>query len=244
MAFLTERFTQDALDEVFPRPAIREVAFEIRFAPRLRVNAELWRLQDQLVEDYPGIGSESVFLHPGAGVINVSVFQNPSTGRVIKVSQENFLIAFTSYTQFEDFKAEVLSRVEKFCSTFEISSLTRSGLRYVNNIVVPALGDTASLLRFVQPFMDFERLDVGSIDQFVTEVRMRFAGHMVTVRGALLPALEDRRRAYVLDIDCHNDVQQSAKSVDAVLDTYHDTAQRFFLDHITEEYKHVMRGKQ
>ena len=114
----------------------------------------------------------------------------------------------------------------------------------MNNIVLPALGDAASLLRFVHPLMDFERLDVASIEQFVTEVRMRFAGHMVTVRGALLPPLEERRQVYILDIDCHNDEAQSARGLEGILDAYHDTAQRFFLDHITEEYKEVMRGKR
>jgi hypothetical protein len=38
MTTLIESFPKEALDEVFPRPSIREVAFEIRFAPRLRVN--------------------------------------------------------------------------------------------------------------------------------------------------------------------------------------------------------------
>jgi uncharacterized protein (TIGR04255 family) len=243
MAMLNERFTQEALDEVFPLPAIREVAFEVRFAPRLRVNAELWKLQDQLVDEYPNTGTEAVIMQPGAGVLNVSVFQNPSAGRVIKVSQENLLIAFTSYTRFEDFKAEAISKTQKFCSTFEISGLTRAGLRYVNNITLPRPVEVATLLQFVRPLIDSERFDVTTFEQFITEVRMRYSGHMVTLRSALLPPLEDGRRIYVLDIDCHSEGQQAAHDVEAILDRYHDTAQRFFLDHITEDYKNVMRGR-
>lgn len=243
MGLSMARFSQEALEEVFPRPGIREVAFEIRFATRLRVNAELWKLQDQLVDEYPTTTTESI-VQPGIGVLNLSVFQNPTAGRVIKVSQENFVIAFTNYTRFEDFKAEVINKTGRFCATFEVSSLTRAGLRYVNNIMLPAPGETSSLLQFVRPLIDCERLELTGVDQFITEVRMRYAGHMVTLRSVLLPTLEGRRRIYVLDIDCYDEGQTPAKAVEEILDKYHDTAQRFFLDHITEEYKNVMRGKR
>src|SRR5258708_1440420 len=39
-------FPKPKLDGVFRLPPLREVAFEIRFSPRLRVNAELWKIQE------------------------------------------------------------------------------------------------------------------------------------------------------------------------------------------------------
>jgi len=73
-------FTREQIEEVFPKPAIREVAFEIRFPPRLRVNAELWKFQDHLAEEYPNPDSEGILLPPSTVPVNVSVFQNPSAG--------------------------------------------------------------------------------------------------------------------------------------------------------------------
>jgi uncharacterized protein (TIGR04255 family) len=235
-------FTPQELDEVFPHPALREVAFEIRFTPRFRVNAELWKLQDQLAEQYPNVGTESV-LQPNGTILNVNVFQNPTSARVIKVSQENLVIAFTRYTRFEDFKDEVSAQANRFCSTFGIKALTRVGLRYVNNIFLASGEPIPALLRLVRPLADFERVDIHHVEQFLNEVRLRHKDHLVTLRGVLLSPLEDGRRLYVLDIDCHSPTPQIAATITELLDKYHDTAQRFFLDHITEEYKNVMRGR-
>lgn len=242
MALLTSSFPKHELDEVFPRPPLREVAFEIRFSPRLRVNSELWKIQEELVNDYPALTAEQLLQASGT-VLNVNVFQNPNSARAIKISQENFVVAFTRYTRFEDFKEEVVNRVKGFCKKFDVSSLTRIGLRYVNNIVIPTSDDPSNLLRYVRPVIDFDRVPVEALEQFVSEVRIRQKNHAVTLRGALLAPLEDGRRIYVLDVDCHGGPGHTANDVLGLMDAYHETAQLFFLDHITEEYKNVMRGK-
>lgn len=242
MTLVKRTFSQIALDEVFPHSPIREVAFEIRFAPRLRVNAELWKIQDEIVNEYPVVGTESL-LHPTGATFTVNVFQNHASGRALKISQENFVVAFTRYTRFEDFKEEVINKTQQFCSKFDVSSVSRVGLRYVNNIFLPGDDGAASLLRYARPVIDFDRVSVEAIDQFITEVRMSTKAHLVTLRGALLPPLDDGRRIYVLDIDCHSRRQHAASEIAELLDVYHESAQMFFLDHVTEEYKNQMRGK-
>jgi hypothetical protein len=62
---LIESFSKEALDEVFPRPSIREVSFEIRFAPRLRVNAELWKIQDEVVTSTQSSGANKPYSQTG-----------------------------------------------------------------------------------------------------------------------------------------------------------------------------------
>jgi len=52
--------TEKEYAEIFRRPSISEVAFEIRFAPRLRVIPEIWRIQEELAESYPEVIEESV----------------------------------------------------------------------------------------------------------------------------------------------------------------------------------------
>lgn len=239
---MTKTFLQTELDEVFPRPPLREVAFEIRFATRLRVNAELWKIQDELVEDYPALSIEQA-LQPAGTLLPINVFQNPNAARAIKISQENFVVAFTRYTRFEDFKAEVIARTNRFCEKFDVASLSRVGLRYVNNIVIPGSGKTPEILRYVRPVVDFDRIVADEIQHFVTEVRMRRDQHLVTLRGAFLAPLEAGQRVYVLDVDCHSGEPHTAKEIPNLLDTYHATAQLLFLDHVTEDYKNIMRGK-
>ena len=170
------------------------------------------------------------------------MFQNPSSGRVLKVSQENFVVAFTKYSRFEDFREEVIKKTQQFCSQFDVSSLLRVGLRYFNNIVIPSAENTSAILRYIRPVIDFDRVEIDSLDQFVSEVRMRQREHLVTLRGALLAPLDDGRRVYVLDVDCHSE-RHTADQVGELLDVFHESAQLCFLDHITEQYKNVMRGK-
>ena len=243
MPKVLESFTRKQLDEVFLHPAIREVAFEIRFTPRLRVPAELWRLQDQFVDEYPNVGTEPLMQSSGS-MLPVNTFQNPTTGRLMKVSQQNFVIAFTKYSNFEDFKEEALEKANLFCSTFEIKAFTRIGLRYINHIALPPAESASSLLKYVRPLTDFENLSIDTLQQFVNEYSLRHKDHMVTLRGVLLPPLRDQRRTYIFDIDCYSPGPRDAAAIEATLDAYHDTAQRFFLNHITEEYKDFMRGKQ
>src|SRR5262249_24277617 len=90
-------FTAQELAEVFPSPPLREVAFEIRFPPRLRVQAEIWSLQDQLVGKYPEVRGESA-IQPTRTVVDDAVFASPAEARVIKVTSNNFMIAFTRYS--------------------------------------------------------------------------------------------------------------------------------------------------
>ena len=242
MSPVTIPFPQRDLDEVFPRPPLREVAFEIRFATRLRVNAELWKIQDEIVDEYPSLSMEQV-LQPNGTLSPINVFQNPNAARAIKISQENFVVAFTKYSRFEDFKEEVIKKTNQFCEKFDVFSVSRVGLRYVNNIVIPDSGKTSELLRYVRPFIDFDRVNADDVQQFVTEVRMRQSQHLVTLRGALLAPFEGGQRVYVLDVDCHSSGPHSAKEIPKLLDIYHDSAQVFFLDNVTEECKTMMRGK-
>ncbi len=173
----------------------------------------------------------------------MNVFQNQVTARAIKVSQENFAVAFSRYTRFEDFKEEVLSRLGQFCEMFDIGTVLRTGLRYVNHIVIPPAESVSTVTQFVRPFIDFDRVNIDWVDQFVTEVRIRRSNFLVTLRGVLLSRLEDGRRIYVLDIDCHGNTQQLARDIPKILDAYHEMAQVYFLDHITDRYKDHMRGK-
>lgn len=235
----TRSFTPEELEEVFPRPPLREVVFEVRFSPRLRVPAEIWKLQDQLVSSYPAVNKEPAIQANGT-VTDVAVFQSPAESRVVKVSYQSFLVAFSRYTKFEDFREELKKRTDQFCSIFGIDAFTRVGLRYVNEISVPSQ-DPFSLLTYVRPYVNFERFPLGLVDQFAVELLSHYRDHLVTLRSALLPGL---LRTYVLDIDCHTGASISVQEYTARVNQFHDSAQRLFLDHITDEFKEIMRGKK
>jgi len=229
---------KEDFDEVFPNPPIREVDMEVRFAPRLRIPVEIWKFQDFVVKEYPGVSNETA-VSQSANMVAVVVFQNSEAGRVIKVSQQNLVFSFTTYKTYEDFKTEVLRRSKEFCSLFGIETFARVGLRYVNEILIPE-PEPEAILKYVRPFAAFGRIGIQNVRQFITDLRLSFDAHQVTFRAALL---RDRLPTYVLDIDCYSDAEQLVEHLERSLDLYHESAQRLFLDHITEEYKNLMRGK-
>jgi uncharacterized protein (TIGR04255 family) len=225
------------MEEVFPYPPLREVAFEIRFAPRLRVAAELWRFQDQLLAEYPESSVEAAFRSNGT-TLEINVFNNAAAGRLLKVSQQNFAIVFTKYASFEIFKAEVSEKVVRFCQTFGIETVTRVGLRYINQFLLDNHNPEA-LPEYVRPLLDFERVPLTNIRHFVTEVEVACGSHLAMMRAALIP---DKALFYVLDIDCHQDEERPSGAVLDMMDSFHESAQSLFLDHVTPSYKNRMRG--
>jgi uncharacterized protein (TIGR04255 family) len=239
VAIATGSFSKSELEEVFPANPIREVDFEIRFAPRLRVQAEMWRFQEDLMSEYPEVGLESALL-PNGATLNVTVFQNQVKARVIKVSPQNMALAFSAYRNFEEFKEEVQKRSSSFSGIFDVTSLTRIGLRYVNEIPLPTQ-QSESMTQWVKPLVEFDRFPLDCLQQFALQMTAKQDDHMILVRTAMLAG---PIRTYILDIDAYTETEKPTTEIGALLDRFHDSVQRVFLDHVTEEYKKVMRGEK
>lgn len=234
--------SEEDLRELFSRPAVKEVALEIRFAARFRIKEELWRFQDQIANDYPEV-SEEKLLQPDGRIVTVNAFTNSVSQSVIKVSQENFVFAATKYASYETFKAEALKRTRDFTDIFEIRNFQRVGLRYINHIELPPESPFSLLQRYVNVPVRFDRFDTQKITQLLSEFRMRFDTHQMTVRGALLQVPTPvNAYVYVLDLDCYTEGRTALK-IEEIVDGFHHAIQVQFLQHITEEYKQVMRAK-
>jgi uncharacterized protein (TIGR04255 family) len=148
-------------------------------------------------------------------------------------------LAFSMYANFEEFKDEVLRRTEEFCQTFDITPLTRIGLRYVNEIPLPTQ-ETESLRTYIRPVVQFDRIPLETVQQFALQMSASAGSHMILLRTALLPG---PMRFYILDIDAYTETVQPPERIATLLDEFHDTVQKAFLSHVTEEYKKVMRTK-
>lgn len=233
----TRSFTASELEEIFPANPIREVDFEIRFTPRLRIQAEMWRFQEDLVSEYPEVGLETALL-PNGATVSVTVFQSQMKARVIKVSPQSMALAFSSYENFEEFKEEIIKRSARFCEIFQVSDLTRIGLRYVNEIPLPTQ-QPESMVAYVRPLVDFTRISLQAVQQFALQLVAKAGDHMVQVRTAMLAGPV---RTYILDIDAYTEAIKPSTQIGSLLDRFHDTAQRVFLDHVTDQYKQVMKG--
>jgi len=67
----------------------------------------------------------------------------------------------------------------------------------------------------------------------------------MVIRAGLVPQIEEPRgRIYVLDFDAFVTEKDQPSEIDAVLDELHHQIQVEFLEHVTDEYKEIMRGKK
>lgn len=228
------------LQEIFPHPSVREVAFELRFAPRLRIAPEVWRIQDSLAESYPTV-SQEMQAQADARILQIYVFANPEERRSIKVSQENFVVVFNNYGSFEEFKEEALKRAEAFAELFSIRTFQRLGLRYVNHIELTEEQGVRDLQRYVNLPVDFDRFDPASIEQLLTEFRLALGEHKITIRGALFRLPGKAGGLFILDLDCYTLASVEMASLAPLMDEFHHKIQIQFLEHIREEFKQVMR---
>ena len=229
------------MQEIFPYPSVREVAFELRFAPRLRITSEVWRIQDSLAESYPAVSQELLTLDTGRQV-QAYVFGNSGTGSSIKVSQESFAVVFHQYDSFEEFKDEALRRTDAFADKFGIQTFHRAGLRYVNHIELAPGQGVQDLKRYVNLPIDFDRFDPASIEQLSTEIRLALEEHKMTIRDELVHRPGKGGGLFLLDLDCHTFVHVELQELPHLMDQFHRKIQIQFLEHVREEYKQIMRG--
>ena len=234
--------SEQELLEIFPHPSVREVALELRFAPRLKIASEVWRIQDCLAESYPTV-SEEMQPKDGGGLLQAYVFANAEKGRSIKVTQESFIVLFNQYGSFEEFKDESLRQVDAFTDKFGIETFRRAGLRYVNHIELSPEHGIRDLARYVNLPIDFERFNSASIEQFSTEIRLAVEEHQMTIHDELLRSPGKDGRLFILDLECHSVAHLRMEELPLLMDQFHRKIQIQFLEHVRDDYKRIMRGE-
>lgn len=227
------------LDEVFPHNPIREVVFEVRFPPNLRVMRDACNMQEALAAEYPLLRIEQLESIQSP-TKTIYVFGNDKQGREIKLWDDRLAVMFTYYTNFEEFKAEVKAKTQLFSDLYQINQFQRIGLRYINNIVIPNQKGI-SALQFVRPYLDGNRVDIDSIPTFRVEFLSKRDGYILQARtGLLRPGTEEA--VYVLDFDAFVAPLANQEQDWTILDTLHRGIQVEFLSHITKEYMQIMRN--
>lgn len=238
---------QELIEKEFDNPPLREVAFELRFAPLLKVQRDLADFQDLIVEDYPTYGTEKISVN--GEKLHSWRFTSEDQSRTVRVTERSFGFITNRYQSFETYKSELLKRLESFHEIFKITSFHRMGLRYINNIPLNSERPQASLLEYVNPVLDLKRFQADKISQFACEIRLSKESGQLTIRTGLIgigaKADGDIRSEpiYILDLDFYQE-GVSRNSITALLDTFHGEIQIEFLTQVREVYIGVMQKKK
>lgn len=259
--------------EVFPSAPLEFVACEIRVptAPKLVRDDTFEALTDELTELLPIPDQEQVQTVTVIGGQNGSVeterryrFLNRDRTASAVVARNAITVETTAYREFREFRSLVLAVADAVAATTKIVGIERLGLRYINEIRVPAeITDTNDW----QGWISDELLRVlGVAEGYQTEgfqTVLRLAGvdsTGVVVRYAALHGdgvVGDgplRRRApattgpfFVIDTDSYRastgpDMEEFERdTVAAILDVIHEPVGSLFhraiTDHLREEFR-------
>jgi uncharacterized protein (TIGR04255 family) len=231
------------LREVFPTNPLREVAFEIRFPVNLKVARDVFLIQENLGAEYPQLKREVIQLSDTSASISY-VFYNPVRGRIVKSGEDRFAVIFTRYKDFDEFRGEVKERVQNFCTLFNITSLSRMGLRYINNIHVHGNGQPPDFSKYIQPYADFSRTGSTKVEQFGIDVLLQKADCFLNAHSAFAAQPPSPSGVCILDFDAFVQGQTTLDKMDEFLEKSHYHIQVEFLSHITEQYKQLMRKQK
>jgi uncharacterized protein (TIGR04255 family) len=230
-------FSAEDLAENFPNAPLSEASYEIRFDPKLRIPAEVWKLQEQVGASCPNFSVENALVL-GGGIVPSFTFASKDRTMMVRVSQQNLGIIMTSYPGFADFHRKAVEWTASFCAMYGVDIITRTGLRYVNNIVLPR---QAHLSEHVNPFVDLTRFSLDTKNsQFVCEIRSAISDHELMIRTALI---KEPIPSYMLDIDCYVERPAKPQDIAGLLTRFHESAKVTFLEHIRPALKAEFRRR-
>ncbi len=237
----------------FKNPPVVEAVFETRFPPNLFVDANRHNYFNLISEEFP----TTLFPKAEAGTspsLQPFRFDSISNDKSIKLSVNTFSFITRNYSTFPEFKAETLRFLYMFAEMFQLDSLRRTGLRYVNHIYIDESDNVDKFLNinFELPLIDKNKikpfryelsspLGEGSVRVLIQQESTEFDStdlkHTVP-----LPLLEElgkiKTNRIVLDFDYYIDHgDMNIKNIDHYLAVSHSHTKELFLSLITDEYR-------
>ncbi len=232
------------LDEKFPNPPLREVAYEVRFTPDLRIPYGIHRFQKEIRNQLPIIGRTADFVIGAQGVGTSPVesawqFEDDEENLLVKVRANSLGIVTRKHRTFEVFYPHIERITSLFTGLYEVQSVNRVGFRYINDI---RLGDSPrdELERFFVPAFNASRVSYENIVSTATNLRERRGDRFLTLRTQLSNGAQGDFH-YLLDIDAYHEGQVKVELLPKVVNDLHKIAIKEFHANITDAFIEKLR---
>jgi len=238
-----------AKSKKFRFPPLVEVAFEVRFKPKLKIAKGIPDYQDAISKKFPSYHKLNEASDQQAGGIDdgtgcIWVFESQTKKRKVRISEERFNVVVQDYASFAEFSVEIRSLWAKLKKIAGDLSYTRVGLRYINHLFLPMDGEKHQCEVYTNLHYDQERFEQDTIERIFLEGRLRMKATNLTVRSGIMGIREtetDRETAYLLDYDCYQDETSLTGEPESKLVPYHKIIETRFLSDLKEPYLEYMR---
>lgn len=265
--------------EVFPASPLALVAAEVRFsvAPRLRQQATLDEIAIALesrfpVQQPPGEGM-SLLLGGDASQLTIGqgggglLLRDVSGTTALTILPNRMTLETTAYSEFPAFKADLVTSCDALAEAGVISAIERVGLRYIDEIRVPAgtISDARDWADWIDPRL-VDHVSVGPrgvpvtmsqglISYMLDEQRTLNVRFAALPNGAVVQPTTLARKPFVegplfvLDFDGSQDMSGatatlfSTEVISSAIDAVHGPAGETFQNTITDRARELFRRR-
>jgi uncharacterized protein (TIGR04255 family) len=220
-------------NEIYPHPPLEVVAFELRIAHALALadraaQVHVWqRLRERLPITQPQAGLQVAI---GAPMMTpqqpLRLLDRGRTESVV-IGPEAIVVENTSYRSYADF-CELLREVLAAVSAEGLAGFTRIGLRYINEIRVPAVSVPGDWNGLVHPALLASAAVVSKsmrVERVGGEIEYATSSHhsVVNLEGPLRTRTNETGPAFLIDLDSYWEEPASPRlpefSIEAIMDT-------------------------
>lgn len=234
--------------DIYKNAPLFEAIFEIRFPPELSIECQRDQYYEKIREEYPKIFVPKI-LSAQAPSLRSYQFKTENEKKLIRfcINSFSYHMYKEAYNEngFQGFSKECLKWMNSFCELYKISTLKRTGLRYINHIpIIREADNTIPINRYI----NFKYNLPSSIPQKFNLFQMGLTvqkgkGKLNTLIGYKKLQDPQETEIIVLDFDYYFEKNFKAKQLENYLNNSHTHTKEIFWDLITKEYKKVMKGE-
>ena len=187
---------------------------------------------DLAVEDF----TEAIALKPYE-------FRSADQKKWLSMSINRFAFSTIEYQGYRGFAKEALKYVSKFVKQFHLSTISRTGLRYINAILFTREDGLLPLDRYFNLTIGLPSGLPSSVSVLDLRLDVPIDTGSLTIRLEPVLSPDGTREAFVLDFDYSKTKDLTPNHLRKYIDESHNYTKRFFEAIITDEFRQVMRGE-
>ncbi len=224
----------------YKNPPLIEAIFEIRFPAELSIECQRDKFYEKIRNDYPQILVPIVMGESPS--LKSYEFTGSEGKKIIRCSINTFSIHTNEYEGFARFKEDCLKYTQLFNELYNITSLKRTGLRYINHIPIVRIEGCIPIQKYLKfgyrlpsdlESNKFELFDTTLVAK-IGKSKLRLLIRYLEVPSAV------QREFILLDFDCYYKGELKTDNILDYLRKLHTHTKKIFEDIISDEYKIVM----
>lgn len=221
-----------------PSNQLDKVICQIRFPALLEIDNKISDFQNHIKKEYPNysksVGIQTSFIEIPDTYDHVFTSSNKQWS--ISVSISAMSLTTSSYVNWDDFKIRYLNVINALTDVFDIDSVGRIGLRYINAIR-PSSMKVSNLSEIIsEPYINMIDCKLGSILGFNTIIDCGLKNNIqARIALGLIQFSDDSEQGFLIDNDVFSTKKICVNDIMGTLDTFNSESVKLFCEITTKK---------